>query len=119
MRKYDALAISLLIFSVVLVSAISVDPKGFALRDWQPLIAAFVALGAAALAYNGAMAKVQFDREGSLRTDNRKRLGLYLKVSYAAFLLRHELIFLRSSKSPNSVALRLTQRNQSRDACRF
>jgi hypothetical protein len=54
MRKYDTLAVSLLIFSAVLVSAISVDSKGFAVRDWQSLIASVIAFGGAAMVYRGA-----------------------------------------------------------------
>jgi hypothetical protein len=47
MRKYDAIAISLLMFSVILVTAISIDPKGFSLKEWQPIMAAILALGGA------------------------------------------------------------------------
>jgi hypothetical protein len=71
-KKYDLLAISLLIFSAVVVTAISVDPKGFALRDWQPLLAALLTLGGAGIVYRGAtlayraaMSKVDLDRLSS------------------------------------------------------
>jgi hypothetical protein len=50
-----------------------------ALRDWQPLMAAFVALGAAALAYSAAMAKVQFDERMARQTEYRKILGIFLR----------------------------------------
>jgi hypothetical protein len=51
MRKYDLLAISLLVFSAIVVTAMSVDPNHFSIKDWQPLMAAFVALGAAGVAH--------------------------------------------------------------------
>jgi hypothetical protein len=46
------------------------------LKDFQPIIAALVALLAASLAYRGAMAKVKFDE----RLQEGKRLGLYLRL---------------------------------------
>jgi hypothetical protein len=48
MRKYDLLAISLLIFSAILVTAMAIDPKGFSLQAWQPLMAGILALGGGA-----------------------------------------------------------------------
>jgi hypothetical protein len=69
MRKYDLLAISLLVFSAIVVTAMSVDPNHFSIKDWQPLMAVFVALGAAGVAYQGvtltykaAIRKVDLDR---------------------------------------------------------
>jgi hypothetical protein len=97
LRKYDAIAISLLVFSVVLVTAISIDPKGFALREWQQLIAAILTLGGAGIVYRGAtlaykaaMAKVDLDRETTDRLDKRKRLALYLKIIFATRIMSHE-----------------------------
>jgi hypothetical protein len=55
----------------------------FHLKDWQTLIAAFVALGAATLAYRGAMAKVTQDGEQHKREFLRRQLGLYLKLDIA------------------------------------
>ncbi len=59
-----------------------------ALKDWQPLIAAFVALGGASLVYRGArlaylaaMAKVDLDREMQAREVRRRKRGIYLRVS--------------------------------------
>jgi len=51
-----------------------------ALQPWQTLIAAFVALGAATLAYRGAMAKVELDREEAERKRANERRGLYLRL---------------------------------------
>ncbi|MGL9618303.1 hypothetical protein QRQ56_09900 [Bradyrhizobium sp. U531] len=89
-QRYDLLAFSLLVFSVVALVCLTADPKGFSLKDWQPLIASFVALGAASLAYKAAMAKVEFDREIAGRTDRRKLLGLCLRLEYALRVLKHE-----------------------------
>jgi hypothetical protein len=50
------------------------------LKDWQPLMAALVALGAGSLAYRGAMAKVNLDREESERKRTSERLGLFLRL---------------------------------------
>jgi hypothetical protein len=101
MRKYDTLAISLLIFSAVLTAAISIDPKGFALRDWQPLIAALLALGGASIVYRGAtlayraaMAKVDFDREVLFKTERRKVLGLCFRLKHSLQVLRHEAVHI-------------------------
>lgn len=52
------------------------------LKDWQPLMAACVALVAGALAYRGAMAKVAFDREVHERDARRERLGAYMRLRY-------------------------------------
>jgi hypothetical protein len=50
------------------------------LKDFQPLIAALVALIAASLAYRGANAKVNFDREIAKRQHTKERLGLYIRL---------------------------------------
>jgi hypothetical protein len=50
------------------------------LKEWQPLMAALVALGAGSLAYRGAMAKVNLDREESQRKRSSERLGLFLRL---------------------------------------
>jgi hypothetical protein len=85
MRKYDLLAISLLMFSVILVTDMAVGPIGLslsALQAWQPLMAAIIALDAGALAYRGAMAKVTADADRDRRELNRKKIGLYLRLLY-------------------------------------
>jgi tetratricopeptide (TPR) repeat protein len=51
------------------------------LRDFQTTIAAFVAVGAATLAYRAAMAKVALDREIHNRQQTYLRLGLYRRLT--------------------------------------
>ena len=84
MRKYDLLAISLLVFSAIIVAAMSVDPNHFSIKDWQPLMAAFVALGAAGVAYQGvtltykaAIRKVDLDRSIYEQEVRRRQRGIY------------------------------------------
>jgi hypothetical protein len=48
----------------------------FHLKDYASVIAAFVAVGGALLAYHGAMAKVYEDRDRERRELNRKKLGV-------------------------------------------
>src|SRR6266436_9830515 len=69
----------------------------FHLKDWQPLMAAVIALSCAAvvyrgatLAYTAAMAKVDFNREINQRSEKRKALGLCLRLEFAFNVLRHE-----------------------------
>jgi len=81
-QRFDLLAFSLLVFSVVALACLVSDPKGFTLKDWQPLIASVVALSAAALAYNAAMAKVDYDKVTRDRDERRKRLGIYLRAEH-------------------------------------
>jgi hypothetical protein len=49
-------------------------------KDFQPTIAALVALSAAALAYLAAMAKVNLDRQSADRQRAKERIGLYLRL---------------------------------------
>lgn len=74
------LAFALLTVSGVIAVAIAVDPKGFSIREWQQLLAAFVALGAATLAYQAAMAKVEMDRKRDRVDIVNRRLGLLLRL---------------------------------------
>jgi hypothetical protein len=83
-QRYDLLAISLLVFTVVFLSWNIAGPKDFSFKDWQTLTASIVALGAATLAYQSAMAKVDYDRAKELRDLWRKRLGIYLRLRFAA-----------------------------------
>ncbi len=59
---------------------------------WQVLLAAFVALVAATLAYRGAMAKVNFDREARDYDMTAKTLALLLKLHMATMTLRAEFM---------------------------
>jgi len=54
-----------------------------ALKEWQTLMAAMVALVAASIAYRGAMAKVYLDRELAERKNAQEKLSLYLKLGFA------------------------------------
>ena len=49
-------------------------------KDFQPTIAALVALSAATLAYFAAMAKVTLDRENADRQWSKERIGPYLRL---------------------------------------
>jgi len=49
------------------------------LKGWQPLMAALIALGAGTLAYRGAIAKVNLDREEAERKRNGERLGMFVR----------------------------------------
>lgn len=80
-RKFDLLAISLLMATTVIVTAMALDPEGFSLWKWQTLMAALVALGAAALAYRSSMAKVNLDREIHMREIRRRRRGIILRFA--------------------------------------
>lgn len=54
----------------------------FHLKDWQPLMAAGLALVGGTLAYRGAMAKVTADADRDRRELDRKKIGLYLRLLY-------------------------------------
>jgi hypothetical protein len=53
------------------------------LKDWQTLLAAMIALGAAIIAYRGAMAKVMSDRDLAVEELLRRKRGLYLRLHFA------------------------------------
>ena len=93
MRKYDLLSISLLMFSVILVTAMAVGPTGLsltALQAWQPLMAAIIALGAGTLAFRGAMAKVEFDRTVHSAQQRQRLKNLHTKLLYSAYIFLSE-----------------------------
>lgn len=108
-QKYDLLAISLLVFSAIIVSAITMDPKGFSLSQWQPLMAAVLALGGAGIIYRGAtlayrasMAKIDLDREVHQREARRHARGIFLRVRFCAFIMRDDArYFAKLSTTPN------------------
>jgi hypothetical protein len=91
MRKYDLLAISLVMFSAILVTAMAIDPKGFSLQAWQPLMAAILALGAGALAFRGATAKVEFDRTVHEAQKRQRQKNLHTKLLYSALIFRADM----------------------------
>lgn len=53
------------------------------LKDWQPLMAATIALVGGSLAYRGAMAKIDADKEKDHRDLERRKLGIYLRLRFA------------------------------------
>jgi hypothetical protein len=60
------------------------------LKEWQPLIAACIALIGGAMAYKGALAKVALDREVHNREVRRRTIGLLLKLDFASRLFSGE-----------------------------
>lgn len=91
----DALAFSMLLLAGVLAAWLGIwGPINFdfnKLKDWQPLMAATIALGAGFLAYTGAIAKVRFDRETIERDLKRQRSRLMMRVSYALTMLHFDV----------------------------
>jgi hypothetical protein len=69
---------------VVLIATLIIvgSRDDFHLKDWQPLMAAVIALGGGAMAYWGAMAKVNADADRERSELNRKKIGLYLRLLY-------------------------------------
>jgi hypothetical protein len=61
----------LLVVTLVIVGS----RDDFHLKDWQPLIAALIALAGGSLAYRAAMAKVYADEDREERSLSRERLG--------------------------------------------
>lgn len=95
-QRFGLLAVSLMIFSCVTLSALVVDPKGFSLSAWQPLLAALIALGGAGIVYRSAMAKIDFDREAVERQERGRRRGILLRIQFALQVLRHDALVLSS-----------------------
>jgi membrane protein implicated in regulation of membrane protease activity len=67
------------------------------LKDFQPSIAAFVALSAAAAAYFAAMARVALDREIDERQRAKERIGLYLRLISQLRRLQRVTYFIADS----------------------
>ena len=59
------------------------------LKDFQPSLAALVALTAAIIAYRGAMAKVNLDRATSERESKSKKLGMFRRLRVAVERLKN------------------------------
>ncbi|HEY2445341.1 MAG TPA: hypothetical protein VGI20_06350 [Rhizomicrobium sp.] len=95
MTKGSILPIWLSIFALAAVIGFAMyrDPT-FDLKVWQPILAAFVALGAAALAYSGAMAKVRLDERTASQNEYRKILGIFLRFDFAVDVLKYEAEYL-------------------------
>ncbi|MBR0741182.1 hypothetical protein JQ581_30045 [Bradyrhizobium liaoningense] len=100
-QRYSLVAMCLLLFGAILAAAMATDPKGFSVRDWQPLMAAFVALGAASLAYQAAMAKLDHDRILATEERRRKTLAIGLRVRLALGRLKSEVDALVAGTAPH------------------
>jgi hypothetical protein len=105
MRKPEWPGIATAVGALLILTLIAAGSRDdFHLKDWQPLMAAVIALGGAAvvfrgakLAYVAAMAKVDFDRELHQRNERRKTLGLCLRLDFAVRVLGHEAELLQSA----------------------
>ena len=85
MNKIEWPGISIAVGIVLILTLIGAGYRDdFHLKDYASVIAAFVAVGGALLAYKGAMAKVDHDRDESRRELLREQLSLYLKLEMAA-----------------------------------
>lgn len=91
-QRYDLLAMSLMFSAAALIAFTAVDGTVSiaGLKEWQTLCAAIVAVGAATIAYRGAMAKVALDREIAARNERRRSVGIALRLGYAMELLTHD-----------------------------
>jgi hypothetical protein len=108
---------------LILTIAIAGAEPGFKLKEWQPLMAAIIALAAGALAYRGAMAKVDYDRERDLRDIERKKAGLYLRLRHAIWDLGVEsgractqLGVGRASRKMSASQIKITSRDEFEEA---
>ncbi|MGJ5000547.1 hypothetical protein ACQR10_04435 [Bradyrhizobium sp. HKCCYLRH2060] len=85
-QRFDLAAIAALILTVVLTVWLGLwGPFEISkLQQWQTVMAAIIAptlaLIPATIAYKGAMAKVDHDRQEAERRRNNERLGLYLRL---------------------------------------
>lgn len=84
------LPLALLSAAGVVAVAMVVDPKGFSIREWQTLLAAFVALGAATLAYRAAMAKVALDETLHDRQTRRETRGVSMRARLALLVMAQD-----------------------------
>jgi hypothetical protein len=86
-----ATAAALLCAGTIII-AIWRDPSDFSLKDWQTFMAACIALVGGMMAYRGAMAKVNLDRDSADHRSRRERIALFLKVEMALSLLEGEVM---------------------------
>jgi hypothetical protein len=83
-QKLDWPGIATAVGVVLIVTLIIVGSRDdFHLKDWQPLMAAIIALAGGALAYRGAMAKVYADQDRDRRELDRERMRIYLRLRFA------------------------------------
>jgi hypothetical protein len=74
--------------ALILALIIAGSQDGFRLKEWQPLMAAIIALAGGALAYRGAMAKVNLNRETTERERMSQKLSLFLRLRHAVYKLK-------------------------------
>lgn len=89
-QRYDVIGMGLMVFSTIVVIAITMDPKGFSIQAWQPLMASVLALGGAGIVYRAAMAKVEHEKDIDQREVRKRLRGAYLRLSYASYILGDE-----------------------------
>ena len=98
--------IAALMLTVAIVSAVSITgpiPIRYeVIKDFQPMIAAMVALCAAGLVYYAARLKVNFDRSVHEAAELRRKANLIRKLRYAAFLFFTEVFFVRTRVVPGT-----------------
>src|SRR5262249_14732529 len=87
-----------LLLAVLLTIWLSISGPidGSKLKDWQTLMAAFVALGAAAIAYHAAMAKVHLDRQVADQSAESLRLKLTIQLRHELNVFAREVRLLQS-----------------------
>lgn len=81
-----------LICAATIIVAIWQDPDGFKLKDWQPLMAAVLALVGGFFAYQGAMAKVWQERELADRQIRWEKKALVVRLQATLLMLRKTAI---------------------------
>jgi hypothetical protein len=111
-RLLLALSFVLLVVGGLTIS-IGVYGSFSGLQPWQPLIAALVALFAAGLAYQGAIAKVDFDRETAIADRSRKQLRILIRLEAA---LRHTVGVMGTQKVEDDDDVLLLKMNVTRPA---
>jgi hypothetical protein len=89
----SALLLTATIVAIVSIAGAPKIPYDI-LRDFQPTMAALVALGAATLAYFAAMAKVTLDRKIAARQRAKERIGLYLRLISQLRRLQQDSYFI-------------------------
>src|SRR5262249_30321485 len=102
------LTFAILLLAVILTVWLGISgPIRFSdLKDWQPLIASCVALLAAGLAYRGATAKVNFDREIAEATMERRRINLMNRLDYELYRLDQGIILIGNKAKDKDVSAR-------------
>lgn len=84
MRKPEWPGIATGVGIVLILTLIVVGSRDdFHLKDWQTVIASLIAVTGGGLAYAGAMAKVNADKDKERQELDRKKLGAYYRLGFA------------------------------------